>query len=179
MPSGPHHAVAPLSRPLPAFLLCPLPSPSPVGRGPSAVPSLPRSHAGVSCLTSLVKLQASFNRFTALPEGLLRLPHLEMMRVAVCDIRSLPPGLQAGSASGVLPKLAWCSVAGNPCCPEAPAAAPGLPTVAREELELGQKLGDGASGEVFRGEQDGWRQWFPHGGGGAAMVHGACGAASC
>lgn len=37
-------------------------------------------HAGCSRLTSLVKLQASFNRFTALPPCLLKLPKLEMAR---------------------------------------------------------------------------------------------------
>eukprot|EP00198_Chlamydomonas_reinhardtii_P007110 XP_001696446.1 predicted protein [Chlamydomonas reinhardtii] len=103
---------------------------------------------GMSACTSLVKLQASFNAFRALPACLLHLPRLELLRVAVCDIKSLPPQLLQDAAA--LPRLAWFSVAGNPVCPGPPAPAPGLPVVAPEELELGQKLGDGASGDVYR-----------------------------
>ncbi|KAG2501926.1 hypothetical protein HYH03_000424 [Edaphochlamys debaryana] len=102
---------------------------------------------GMSACTSLVKLQASFNAFTALPACLLHLFRLELLRVAVCAIQELPTGLLE---SGAMPRLAWFSVAGNPACPDPPPPAPGLPLVAREELELGQKLGDGASGDVFR-----------------------------
>ncbi|KAG2439459.1 hypothetical protein HXX76_004814 [Chlamydomonas incerta] len=103
---------------------------------------------GMSACTSLVKLQASFNAFTNLPTCLLHLPRLELLRVAVCSIQSLPPQLLQDAAA--MPRLAWFSVAGNPVCPGPPCAAPGLPVVAPEELELGQKLGDGASGDVFR-----------------------------
>ncbi|KAG2445258.1 hypothetical protein HYH02_008726 [Chlamydomonas schloesseri] len=103
---------------------------------------------GMSSCTSLVKLQASFNAFTTLPACLLHLPRLELLRVAVCAIKTLPPQLLQDAAA--LPRLAWFSVAGNPVCPDPPAPAPGLPVVCRDELELGQKLGDGASGDVYR-----------------------------
>ncbi|GFR43459.1 hypothetical protein Agub_g4542 [Astrephomene gubernaculifera] len=103
--------------------------------------------AGMARCTSLVKLQASFNCFTQLPACLLHLPRLELLRVAVCGIRALPTGLLE---SGALPALAWFSCAGNPACPQPPPPAPGLPVVEEDDLELGCKLGDGASGEVYR-----------------------------
>ncbi|GIL63161.1 hypothetical protein Vafri_17275 [Volvox africanus] len=102
---------------------------------------------GMSRCTSLVKLQASFNAFTALPACLLHLPNLELLRVAVCGIRTLPVGLLE---DGSMPHLAWFSMAGNPVCPDPPAPAPGLPVVEVDDLDLGMKLADGASGEVFR-----------------------------
>ncbi|EFJ52843.1 hypothetical protein VOLCADRAFT_86211 [Volvox carteri f. nagariensis] len=102
---------------------------------------------GMSQCTSLVKLQASFNSFTSLPACLLRLPLLELLRVAVCDIRALPAHMLE---EGVMPRLAWASMAGNPVCPDPPAPAPGLPEVEVDDLDLGMKLADGASGEVFR-----------------------------
>ncbi|GIL88583.1 hypothetical protein Vretimale_19082 [Volvox reticuliferus] len=102
---------------------------------------------GMSHCTSLVKLQASFNAFPALPSCLLHLPNLELLRVAVCAIRTLPPGLLE---DGAMPRLAWFSMAGNPVCPDPPAPAPDLPEVEVDDLDLGMKLADGASGEVFR-----------------------------
>ncbi|GLC44711.1 hypothetical protein PLESTB_000972000 [Pleodorina starrii] len=102
---------------------------------------------GMSRCSSLVKLQASFNAFTSLPPCLLHLPHLELLRLAVCAIGSLPPRLLQ---EGAMPRLAWFSMAGNPACPEPPVPAPGLPEVQVDDLELGMKLADGASGEVYR-----------------------------
>ncbi|GLI66354.1 hypothetical protein VaNZ11_010126 [Volvox africanus] len=102
---------------------------------------------GMSRCTSLVKIQASFNAFTALPACLLHLPKLELLRVAVCGIRTLPLGLLE---DGAMPHLAWFSMAGNPVCPDPPVPAPGLPEVEVDDLDLGMKLADGASGEVFR-----------------------------
>ncbi len=54
--------------------------------------------------------------------------------------------------TGAFPRLAWFSVAGNPCCPDPPAREHPLPVVRQEDLDLGAKLGDGASGVVYRGE---------------------------
>lgn len=54
--------------------------------------------------------------------------------------------------AGGLPRLAWCSIGSNPAAAGVP-ALPDLPRVHVSELSLGSKLGQGASGEVFNGEQ--------------------------
>lgn len=43
-----------------------------------------------------MKVQASFNRLAALPADLARLPRLEMLRVAVCNIAEAPPSSVTG-----------------------------------------------------------------------------------
>jgi hypothetical protein len=95
----------------------------------------------MGCMTSLVKLQASFNRLKLLPAELGSLPRLEMVRVASCQIEAVPAAL------GLAPKLAWMSLASNPCC--RPLAPRKPPVVGLSDLTMGLKVGDGASGEVF------------------------------
>jgi hypothetical protein len=60
-----------------------------------------------------------------------------------------------GVLLGGLPRLAWCSLGSNPAAAGVP-ALPDLPRVLVSELSLGIKLGQGASGEVFNGEQSPW-----------------------
>jgi hypothetical protein len=49
--------------------------------------------AGFGSLRSLVKLQASFNAFSALPADMWRLPQLELFRLAVGHLGQWPAGL--------------------------------------------------------------------------------------
>lgn len=112
----------------------------------NALTALPPSIGG---LESLVKLQASFNELTTLPLELADLRRLELLRVACCRLTHLPPAL-AG-----LPSLCWLSVAGNPLVP-VPGSGQALPpTIPFAHLALGQKLGCGASGEVYRASWEG------------------------
>jgi hypothetical protein len=53
--------------------------------------------------------------------------------------------------AGKLPRLAWCSLGSNPAAAGVP-ALPELPRVRVADIQLGTKLGQGASGEVFNGE---------------------------
>lgn len=92
-------------------------------------------------LSNLVKLQASFNRLKSLPAELGHLPSLEMLRVASCAIAEVPTALRDA------PKLAWMSLASNPACRSVSPRKP--PVLTLNDLEMGVKLGDGASGEVF------------------------------
>ncbi|KAL6779674.1 hypothetical protein ACKKBG_A13250 [Auxenochlorella protothecoides x Auxenochlorella symbiontica] len=108
----------------------------------NALTALPASIGG---LESLVKLQASFNELATLPPELARLTRLELLRAACCRLTHLPPALAS------LPSLCWLSLAGNPLAPEPSPAGRGLPpTIPFTDLTLGQRLGCGASGEVFR-----------------------------
>lgn len=93
---------------------------------------------------SVICLQASRNQLTSLPASLGQLPSLELLRVAVNDLPELPlPVFRA-------PKLAWVSLSGNPLCPAAPAPAHEIAGITLQDLEIGAKLGDGASGDVFQ-----------------------------
>jgi hypothetical protein len=73
-------------------------------------------HIGFGALTSLVKLQASFNPFTSLPGDMFDLPKLEMFRLAVGGLPAWPCGLaEAGGCSRPrihLDTPAWNAVCG-------------------------------------------------------------------
>lgn len=94
-------------------------------------------------LTNLFKLQASFNMLESLPSEMGYLPNIELFRVAVNNLKSLP------STFCHLDKLSWFSLAGNPVCPPPPPAQSDIRYINIAELQLGEKLGDGASGDVF------------------------------
>lgn len=64
--------------------------------------------------STLLDVQASFNRLTALPEGLGSLPRLELVRAACCNVQRLPRALADA------PALAWLSLGGNPVCASPP-----------------------------------------------------------
>lgn len=101
--------------------------------------SLPEEIGGCE---SLVKLQASHNRLQSLPASLGSLPHLELLRVACCEITEIPQAVAASSS------LAWLSLATNPTCKNSPRPGWGG-TIKMKDVDIGMKLGDGASGEVF------------------------------
>lgn len=83
-----------------------------------------------------------------LPDDMWQLQELEMFRLAVGHLQQWPPNL---TRSGGLPKLAWCSLGRNPAAAPVPPISDSLPRVDIHELVLGDKLGQGASGEVFKG----------------------------
>lgn len=56
------------------------------------------THAGFGQLRSLVKLQASFNAFTLLPDDMWQLPELELFRLAVCHLQEWPARLAEAGA---------------------------------------------------------------------------------
>ncbi|MCJ2049025.1 leucine-rich repeat-containing protein kinase family protein [Methylobacterium sp. J-070] len=90
----------------------------------------------------LQKLMLSGNRIAALPDGLAGAANLELIRLSCNRLAALPPWL------GRLPRLAWIAYAGNPAEPVTePADAPRVPWA---ELEVGDLLGEGASGRVHR-----------------------------
>jgi hypothetical protein len=94
---------------------------------------------------ALQKLMLAGNRLKTLPEGLARAQRLELLRLSVNAFEVLPPWLTR------LPRLAWLALAGNPLGWRAVAPAP-LPRIAWSSLRLGERLGEGASGHVFRAQ---------------------------
>ncbi|QLL11307.1 leucine-rich repeat-containing protein kinase family protein [Pseudomonas chlororaphis] len=93
----------------------------------------------------LQKLMLSGNRLTRLPQSLGQCHQLELIRIAANRLSALPAFLLG------LPRLTWLAYAGNPLESEADAAA--LESVAQipwAELDLQQRLGEGASGVIHQ-----------------------------
>jgi hypothetical protein len=90
----------------------------------------------------LQKLMLAGNRIAALPDSLSAADNLELIRLACNHLEALPPWLTR------LPRLAWIAYAGNPAEPATvPASAVRVPWF---ELDVGDLLGEGASGRVHR-----------------------------
>ena len=92
----------------------------------------------------LQKLMLAGNRLTALPN--LSACPLELVRISANQMAALPDWLFQ------LPRLAWLAFAGNPCSPVSQQPDPGrsLPQAAWRDLQLGERLGEGASGTIFQ-----------------------------
>ncbi len=93
----------------------------------------------------LQKLMLAGNQLRALPESLAKLQRLELLRIAANQLDHLPAWLTQ------LPALCWLAFAGNPFSDASEAAIlrqHPLPTIARDTLELGEILGQGASGII-------------------------------
>ncbi|WP_233382220.1 leucine-rich repeat-containing protein kinase family protein [Methylobacterium sp. C25] len=94
----------------------------------------------------LQKLLLAGNRLRALPEGLANARGLELIRLAANRFEALPAWL------ATLPSLAWLSYAGNPLERVTPLA--GVAAVSWNDVTLGERLGEGASGITHRAS---WR----------------------
>lgn len=93
----------------------------------------------------LQKLMLAGNRLTHLPQSLRNCHRLELTRIAANRLTELPDWLLT------LPSLTWLAYAGNPLETEADAAAlEATPTIDWSQLNLGKKLGEGASGVIHQ-----------------------------
>ncbi|WP_151089447.1 leucine-rich repeat-containing protein kinase family protein [Hymenobacter baengnokdamensis] len=104
--------------------------------------------------TQLQKLLLAGNQLRQLPISLANCSRLELLRIAANQLTELPAWLLA------MPQLTWLAYAGNPFCAELETAAVAMHpirTIAWQELALGQPLGEGASGVIYRA------QWQPAG----------------
>jgi hypothetical protein len=99
----------------------------------------------------LQKLMLAGNRLRELPADMAQLHKLELLRIAANQLTALPEWLPS------LPRLTWLAYAGNPFCAEREDTLAHAPSAAIDwsQLQLGQKLGEGASGVIYRG--DWWR----------------------
>ena len=92
--------------------------------------------------TRLQKLMLAGNRLQDLPESLAACRALELLRVSANRLTALPAWLYA------MPRLSWLAFAGNPFCAEPQAAAHRDTTW--QDLTLEARLGEGASGVIYR-----------------------------
>ena len=102
----------------------------------------------------LQKLMLAGNQLQALPETLANCIRLELLRIAANRLPALPEWLLT------MPRLTWLAFAGNPFSDAMEAevlAQHPLPPVDREQIELGEVLGQGASGVIHHAE------WLPPG----------------
>lgn len=98
---------------------------------------------------ALQKLMLSGNRLHELPETLAGCHRLELLRIAANRLPALPSWLPS------MPRLSWLAFAGNPFCDEQ-ACLNGTSEFTTEipwqALSLGDVLGEGASGVIYRAE---------------------------
>jgi hypothetical protein len=105
-------------------------------------------------LTRLQKLMLAGNALTSLPSEMAHCHNLELIRLSANRLSILPDWLLS------LPRLSWLAYAGNPCCPANKAHSAReatLPVVRKADIQLGEVLGEGASGVIYQGlwaEQD-------------------------
>ena len=105
------------------------------------VSTLPDS---IGSCTRLQKLMLAGNQLAVLPEAMRGCVGLELLRISANRFKVLPEWLLQ------LPRLTWLAFGGNPvsAAPRPPSAA-----VARlqwADIELGEKLGEGASGVIHK-----------------------------
>jgi hypothetical protein len=101
--------------------------------------------ASIGKLVKLRKLMLSNNELTSLPRELSQCSHLELIRLASNRLQEFPSWL-----CGDLPHLAWISLAGNPCLPTPTTPRPICPSISSSEMTIGEPIGEGASGVVYR-----------------------------
>jgi hypothetical protein len=93
----------------------------------------------------LQKLMLAGNRLRQLPDSLRDCHRLELIRIAANRLTALPEWLLR------LPSLSWLAYAGNPLETEADASAlEATASIAWSQLQLEQRLGEGASGVIHR-----------------------------
>ncbi len=101
--------------------------------------ALPRS---IGQLTKMRKFPLAGNRLTELPKEMAALRELELIRLSANVLREMPSWLLE------LPKLSWLAFSGNPCVEEVDSQ---LHELEYESLEMHEMLGEGASGEIYKG----------------------------
>ncbi|MDD2829518.1 MAG: protein kinase [Sulfuricurvum sp.] len=100
--------------------------------------TLPRS---IGKLTKLQKFPLAGNRLETLPDEMAACQNLELLRLSANNLREIPSWLWN------LPKLSWLAFSGNPCSPKAQFELQEIPY---ESLEVKEKLGSGASGDIYK-----------------------------
>jgi len=113
----------------------------------------------------LMKLALAGNRLARLPHGIARCERLELLRLSANRFERLEDALPDGLLA--LPRLTWLAYAGNPfnAAQEARALeATPIAAIPWPELQLGELLGEGASGHIWSA------RWHPAGGGDRAVA---------
>lgn len=100
--------------------------------------TLPRS---IGKLTRLQKCALAGNRLESLPGEMASCRNLELLRLSANRLEEIPSWLWS------LPKLSWLAFSGNPC---SGTQTFDLQEIEYDMLEVKEKLGSGASGEIYK-----------------------------
>ena len=98
--------------------------------------------AAIGRCRSMQKLMLSGNQLSSLPEELAACENLELLRLAANRFESLPEWLLN------MPRLAWLAIAGNPLA--RPETSDQIAKIGWPNLEVTEKIGEGASGVIHR-----------------------------
>lgn len=99
---------------------------------------LPRS---IGKLAQLQKCALAGNRLEKLPDEMASCRNLELLRLSANRLETIPSWLWT------LPKLSWLAFSGNPCSTNPRFE---FQEIAYDKLEVKEKLGSGASGDIFK-----------------------------
>ena len=97
---------------------------------------------------ALQKLMLAGNRLAQLPDSLAQAQRLELLRLSANRLTELPAWVLA------LPRRSWLACAGNSLGWACPLSAP-LPAVDWRRLQVHERLGEGASGQIHRVQAQG------------------------
>ncbi|MEH6446384.1 MAG: leucine-rich repeat-containing protein kinase family protein [Oceanospirillaceae bacterium] len=103
----------------------------------------------------LQKLTLAGNQLTSLPENLNQLHNLELVRISANNLKQCPDQLLS------LPKLAWLAFAGNPFS-QSPTDDQTVPNLCSTDLNIGEVLGQGASGIISKAQWNNQPTDFPN-----------------
>jgi Protein kinase domain/Leucine rich repeat len=100
------------------------------------------------CL-QMQKLMLAGNQLSGLPVELKECKNLELLRLSANRFSTLPTWLFN------MPRLAWLALAGNPMTDsfEATRKAPSIDNINWKNIDVGAKLGEGASGVIYQAKQ--------------------------
>ena len=99
---------------------------------------LPRS---IGNLHKLQKCALAGNQIKRLPDEMAACQNLELLRLSANQLEEIPAWLLT------LPKLSWLAFSGNPCSTHHRFE---LQEIAYDTLDVKERLGSGASGEIFK-----------------------------
>lgn len=96
-------------------------------------------------LRQLQKLMLAGNQLRSLPDEMAACQNLELIRLAANQLTELPSWLLT------LPRLSWLAYSGNPFCESTSSTHPSLAEIDWTDLTIHETLGEGASGNIFKG----------------------------
>ncbi len=92
----------------------------------------------------LQKLMLAGNQLEVLPEAMGGCVGLELLRISANRFQALPEWLLQ------LPRLTWLAFGGNPVAAAPPAPSSAVARLHWQDIEMGEKLGEGASGVIHK-----------------------------